>query len=306
MASLATSATFLTTADQIQARSIWICLFGPTISLSYGFNTVVLGVDAFVTESILQMLLSFYSFPLHFSQLPVWQPISVGKHVFILANLSSSVCAACSHPCWPKRRQLQPRGSVGQWRDKETLTRACARGCVAETLPVLFCQLKHRVRCSAHQRESCCSTPGTIPPSSLKTTAWTWISVNMSVDLIVLVKGNYKHKGFVSADISSCSAPAITQQFTLRRLYCLHHFISRSVILSRIYLKLKVILFTWWCIYGSPGRTRGDTLALNLVGMISERRCLAPELLWGPDSSLPRLSLRRLIKILQKPTAGFN
>lgn len=118
-------------------------------------------------------------------------------------------------------------------------------------------------------------------------------------------KGNYKHKGFVSADISSCSAPAITQQFTLRRLYCLHHF-SRSVILSRIYLKLKVILFTWWCIYGSPGRTRGDTLALNLVGMNSERRCLAPELLWGPDSSLPRLSLRRLIKILQKPTAGFN
>lgn len=64
------------------------------------------------------------------SALPVHTPVGFFFSFFFFVEQS-----------WPKRRQLQPRGSVGrgsQWRDKEMLTWACVRRCVAETSPVFL------------------------------------------------------------------------------------------------------------------------------------------------------------------------
>lgn len=171
---------------------------------------------------------------------------------------------------WPKCRQLQARGSVGrrsQWRDKEMLTWARVRGPVAETSPVFFCQLKH-----IFQSKMFSALTGEL------------LFHSESLSCLTIQPQVFKWQELPSPRVtmSSCSAPSIPQQFTLRHHHCLHHFISQSVILSHIYLKLKLIPFAWWCIYSSPGRTHGDTLALNLVGMNTEQRCLALWQAWPP------------------------
>lgn len=202
MAGFATSATFFSTADQIQVRSSCICLFGPTISLCY-VNTAVV-MRAFLFISILLQSTS-------------------NQHVFVSANLSNSVCAARPHPCWfflfflffllnkagQSADSCSPEGAlVGDLSDG---TKKCWRGPVFVgvwlKLRQCFCQLKHiyprnmygaltgellfdswlRLQLwvfilSQNSASSISVTRPTIPPS-WKTTVWTWVCAKMSMHL---------------------------------------------------------------------------------------------------------------------------